>query len=120
MVHMGNECSVANGTCPEHPSAQGIRSIDRKRPMPGIVYGVVSEFVARERKIIVDRLSHHQFSFFFFFFLSLSTLIVVALWPIVIHRIRFKNWIQMTSVFFFFFFVLASFYYGMIYIYIYM
>lgn len=23
MVHMGNECSVANGTCPEHPPVQG-------------------------------------------------------------------------------------------------
>lgn len=49
------------------PQCKGIRSIDRKRCVdPGIVYGVVSQFVACERKIIVDRLSH-QFFFFFFF-----------------------------------------------------
>lgn len=95
------------------PQCKGIRSIDRKRCVdPGIVYGVVSQFVACERKIIVDRLSH-QFFFLLFFHLFPRNCYPSFTDSIVIHL----NWIQMTCVFFFFFFFL--FYYSMMYIYIY-
>lgn len=93
------------------PQCKGIRSIDRKRCVdPGIVYGVVSEFVACERKIIVDRLSNQ----FFFFFHPFSRNCCPSSFTdsIAIHL----NWIQMTSVFFFLFFF-ALFYYSMIYMY---
>lgn len=92
------------------PQCKGIRSIDRKRCVdPGIVYGVVSEFVACERKIIVDRLSHQ---FFFFFFIPFHVTVAHRR-----SRIRSRFiWIGFKWHLFFssFFFLL---YYSMIYMY---
>lgn len=72
------------------PQCKGIRSIDRKRCVdPGIVYGVVSQFVACERKIIVDRLSHQFFFFLLFFHLFPRNCYPSFTDSIVIHL----NWI---------------------------
>lgn len=115
MVHMGNECSVANGTCPEHPPVLGdpLHWPEATHRPWNRLYGVVSEFVACERKIIVDRLSHQFFFFFFHPFPRIRCPNPSSFTDsIAIHL----NWIQMTSVFFFFFFSCFVLYYSMIYI----